>query len=80
MLSIKRCPHTGVLNLFDLTEPHFAVGSIARASGQTKYLWRCYSAGTDRAGRATDLKDAEHALIASYEDMVDGSGRRVHAA
>ena len=27
MLSMKRCPHTGVVNYFDASEPLFAVGS-----------------------------------------------------
>ncbi len=67
MLSMKRCPHTGVVNLFDTTDPHFAVGSIAKGHGRSAFHWHCYSGETDRGGLVSDLKAAKHALIACYE-------------
>lgn len=80
MLSTKRCPHTGIVNYFDTVDPHFSVGSIARATGQKHFLWRCYSAGTDQAGRTKDLKTAEHDLMECYGVGAAMAQRRSHAA
>jgi len=57
MLSMRRCPHTGVVNFFFATDPHLAVGSIVKAE-RSGYLWRCH---TDPciAGSEADLKEAE---------------------
>jgi hypothetical protein len=80
MLSIKRCPHTGIVNLFDTTDPHIAIGSIARSVGPANYLWRCYAQGDARSGIAVDLKAAEHALIACFEDAAEVGRLQVRAA
>lgn len=79
MLSMKRCPHTGVVNFFDTTDPHFAVGSIAHNSGRANFCWRCYSAGSDQGGRVHDLKTAKHDLIECYEVITGRPERRTYA-
>ena len=77
MLSMKRCPHTGVVNFFDAQDPHFAVGSVTKAEGRTFYYWRCYAGSGDGAGRATDLKTAERNLAEFYGD-VSGQDTGIH--
>ena len=37
LLSRKRCPHTGVVNLFIEAEPHLAIGSVLKADGSAGY-------------------------------------------
>ena len=67
MLLSKRCPHTNVVNFYDETEPHMAIGSItkcgtsAEASG---YTWRFYAADEARCGRTVDASSAERSLRA----------------
>ena len=80
MLSMKRCPHTGVVNYFDASEPLFAVGSVMKARGRKSYDWRCYAADGDGAGRAPDLKTAERHLVECYGLMHAESDYQVRAA
>ena len=60
MLSMRRCPHTGVVNFFFAADPHLAVGSIVKAE-RAGYLWRYYS-DPCIAGSETNLKEAERRL------------------
>jgi hypothetical protein len=61
MLSMRRCPHTGVVNAFSKADPHLAVGSIVKAE-RAGYLWRYYS-DPCMAGSERDLKEAERRLV-----------------
>lgn len=75
-LSSRRCPYTGVVNFFDLSNPHVAVGSIARcgtSAADTGFTWRCYSGESESAGRAPDLQTAERRLINFYA-MIEAGG------
>jgi hypothetical protein len=76
MLILRRCPFTGVVNLYDQTEPHFAVGSIARcgtlaATGPAQFAWRCYDMEAPSAGLAPDRETAERKLT-NYYALVQG--------
>jgi len=67
VLLSKRCPHTGVVNFFEASEPHIAIGSITKcgtsAAGDS-YAWRFYGVESTRAGRAPDASTAERTLRA----------------
>jgi hypothetical protein len=68
-LSSRRCPHTGVVNFFSESDPHFAIGSIARcgtAADVGGFTWRCYAGEALSAGHAPDLKTAERRLTNFY--------------
>jgi hypothetical protein len=79
MLAMKRCPHTGVVNFFDTTDPLFAVGSIAQGRGRGKFQWRCYSGSDSHSGRVGDLKTAQHDLTACYEIATGHQDQRTYA-
>ncbi len=67
MLLSKRCPHTDVLNFYDASEPHIAIGSITkcgRSAVTTGYAWRFHEADNVRSGRAPDVFSAERDLRA----------------
>lgn len=61
MLSKRLCPHTGIVNFYFETEPHFAVGSVVRAEGKG-YLWRCYTDPCESVGAEADITSAEQRL------------------
>ena len=67
MLLIKRCPHTGVVNFYEPSEPHLSIGSITKcgtsAAGDA-YAWRYYGIEKTGAGRAPDVSAAEQSLRA----------------
>jgi hypothetical protein len=78
MLSMKRCPHTGIVNFYDAREPHMAVGSVSQVAtvkaGRSLYTWRTY-AGGQASGIAADLKTAEkHIAHFSVQRVVDDAG------
>ena len=60
MLSMRRCPHTGVINVFSASDPHLPVGSIVKAE-RIGYLWRYYSEPC-MAGCEANVKDAQRRL------------------
>jgi hypothetical protein len=70
MLSSKRCPYTGVVNFYAASDPHMAVGSIARCGTAIEvtdgFTWRCYAGESLSAGHAPDLKTAERRLTNFY--------------
>ena len=78
LLSRKRCPHTGVVNLFIEAEPHLAIGSVLKADGSSGYQWLYYTDPCAATGTAPDLKTAErrvaeqHRLAASNQDTSIG--------
>ena len=80
MLAMKRCPHTGVVNFFDTTDPHFCVGSIAQGRGRGKFQWRSFTGADTRSGRVADLKTAQHDLTACYEVADGHADQRTYAA
>jgi hypothetical protein len=77
LLSSRRCPHTGVVNFYAETEPHFSIGCIAScgtsAETPTGFTWRCYSGSSEISGRAPDLRTAERRLVNFYA-MVEQTG------
>jgi hypothetical protein len=73
MLSVKRCPHTGVVNYYSESDPHLAVGSIARCgTSAVGFTWRCHAGGAERSGRAPDLESAQQRLT-SFLVVAEGS-------
>ena len=57
MLLSKHCPYTGVVNFYDTSEPHIAIGSITRCGtsvASARYTWRFYGADSAPAGNAPD--------------------------
>lgn len=60
MLSMRRCPHTGVVNVFAAGDPHLPVGSIVKGE-HIGYMWRYYS-DPCMTGCEPNLKDAERRL------------------
>ena len=66
MLSRKRCPHTGVVNLFIEAEPHLAIGSVLKADGAAGYQWLFYTDPCAATGTAPDLKTAECRVAELY--------------
>jgi hypothetical protein len=77
-LSSRRCPHTGVVNFYDRSNPHLAVGSIARcgtSAADHGFAWRCYSGEIESSGRAPDLQTAERRLVNFYA-MIEHGGVR----
>jgi hypothetical protein len=75
LLSSRRCPHTGVVNFYATSDPHFAIGSIARCGTAAEiagFTWRCYAGEAESSGRAPDLKTAERRLTNFYA-MVEHS-------
>jgi hypothetical protein len=92
MLSVRHCPHTGVVNYFAAADPFMAIGSIVRAGSQTCH-WRCYVGQPSASGVAPDMRTAERRLVGIYRQSLraavsarrgrDGAnrrGRRLHAA
>jgi hypothetical protein len=76
LLSSRRCPHTGVVNFYAVSDPHFAIGSISRcgtAADIVGFTWRCYASEAESCGRAPDLKTAERRLTNFYA-MIENSG------
>jgi hypothetical protein len=68
MLMARRCPHTGVVNVFVHTQPFLAIGSLVRADAKT-YHWRCYL-GAPACGAAPDIETAERRLIGRYRQLL----------
>ncbi len=67
MLLSKHCPHTGVVNFFDVSEPHIAIGSITKcgtSAASEGYTWRFYAVDGAPAGHAPDEFSAEQQLLA----------------
>lgn len=82
-LSSRRCPYTGVVNFYAVTEPHFSVGCIARcgtsaqsSEGQSNdgFTWRCYAGSAETSGRAPDLRTAERRLVNFYAMIEQSNG------
>ena len=68
MLVAKRCPHTGVVNLFARAEPFLAIGSVVRADTGLCH-WRCYL-GQPASGAAPDMHTAERRLVGRYRELL----------
>ena len=67
MLLSKHCPHTGVVNFYDVSEPHIAIGSITKSRSGLKsqsYTWRFYALDEAPFGYSADERSAEHSLRA----------------
>jgi hypothetical protein len=67
VISAKRCPFTGVVNLFVESEPHIAAGAIARcgtSAATPGFTWRCLTSEAELSGYAPDLETAQFRLTA----------------
>jgi hypothetical protein len=60
MLSMRRCPHTGVINVFAADDLHLPVGSIFKGA-RVGYIW-LYHSDPCMTGCEPNLKDAERRL------------------
>ena len=58
MITKRRCPHTGVVNFYEKTEPLLAIGSVSAAAEPAHYVWRTYS-DDQEAGVTRDFLAAE---------------------
>ena len=74
MLSRRHCPHTGVVNFFERSEPVLSVGSVIRAGEPERYLWRYYLGRTSAVGIAGDMRTAENHLINSHRNYLREPG------
>jgi hypothetical protein len=68
MLLKRHCPHTGIMNFFSDSDPHFPVGMIYSTFAKQGFMWRCHAGDDSAAGRTTDLKTAEASLVRYYRD------------
>jgi len=81
LLSRKRCPHTGVVNLFIEAEPHLAIGSVLKADGSSGYLWLYYTDPCAATGTAPDLKTAERRVAELHRSAASNRDTSIgHAA
>lgn len=55
MLSSRQCEHTGIINIFERTEPYVAIGSVRREGSRDSYVWRCHVDAVRTSGRADDI-------------------------
>lgn len=77
MLSSKRCQHTGVINVFETSEPHIAVGSVMVDDKSGTYRWHCHFGPAIASGRARDIAAAMDRVKMC---LVDSRSAQRHAA
>jgi hypothetical protein len=58
VITKRRCPHTGVVNFYEKTEPLLAIGSVSAGPDPAHYVWRTYS-DEQEAGVARNISIAE---------------------
>ena len=59
MITKRRCPHTGVVNFYENTEPLLAVGSVSAGTKPSAlYIWRFYL-DDQESGVARNISIAE---------------------
>ena len=58
MITKRRCPHTGVVNFYEKTEPLLAIGSVTEGAEPARFIWRSYL-DAPKAGVARDSTVAE---------------------
>jgi hypothetical protein len=58
VITKRRCPHTGVVNFYEKTEPLLAVGSVSTGTKPSRYIWRCYL-DDQESGVARNISMAE---------------------
>ena len=80
MLSRKRCPHTGIVNFYETTDPHVAIGLAMRERGETRYRWLSFADDQHPSGFAADLGAAERSLIQLCMAAADQSALLANAA
>ena len=81
MLLSKHCPYTGVVNFYDATEPHIAIGSITKSRSKAKtsgYTWRFYAVDDAPFGFAIDVPSAEKKLRALLKARFDNRVHELH--
>ena len=58
MITKRSCPHTGVINFYDRTEPLLAIGSVYTGGEPAHFIWRSYN-DDQEAGVTCDISAAE---------------------
>ena len=61
MITKRSCPHTGVINFYERTEPLLALGSVTACAEPAHFVWRSYS-DDQEAGVSRDISIAEALL------------------
>jgi hypothetical protein len=61
VITKRRCPHTGVVNFYEKTEPLLALGSVSAGAEPAQYIWRTYS-DDQESGVAPNILAAEALL------------------
>ena len=81
MLLSKHCPHTGVVNFYDTSEPYIAIGSITKSCSKANssgYTWRFYAVDDAPFGFAADVPSAEKKLVAMLTARAEKRVREFH--
>ena len=73
MITKRRCPHTGVVNFYEGTDPLLAVGSVSAGTKRSRYIWRSYL-DDQEAGVARKISIAEAHLKAAI-----ARAKQIHA-
>ena len=66
MLLSKQCPHTGVVNFYEASEPYISIASITKcgtSAASERYTWRFYASEGAPSGSAPDERSAEQKLL-----------------
>jgi len=61
VLTKRSCPHTGIINFYERTEPLLAIGSVSAGAEPAHFIWRSYSDNRE-AGVTCDVSVAEALL------------------
>jgi hypothetical protein len=61
VLTKRSCPHTGIINFYERTEPLLAIGSVSAGAAPARFIWRSYS-DDQEAGVTCDISIAEALL------------------
>lgn len=80
MFEKRRCPHTGVVNLYSDGDPYLAVGSLVPAQESEGVYWRCYAFTEPVHGLATDARTAERRLMRQIQKASANSDNRRNCA
>jgi len=73
-MSKRRCPHTGIVNFYEKTEPPLAVGSASTGTKRSaRYIWRSYL-DDQETGVARKISTAETHLKSAI-----GCAKHLHA-
>ena len=71
VLSRKRCPHTGIINIFTKAEPLLPVGFVLKTGAPKTYRWACFSNGQPAAGTARSARTAARHIARHWRSLED---------